>query len=419
MSHNQTMTEAQIEAKIEEIRADFPFFVLNDTSEKGWAFLDNAATTQKPKVVIDALVEYYTTYNANIHRGLYELSERATQAYEDARSRIAEFLGANRPEEVIFTRGATESLNLLASCWGKNNLKTGDEILITDMEHHANIVPWQIVAESTGAELVHAPVSEEGVIDADFVESRIRSGRVKCLSLVKISNALGVVNDVERFVRLGKEYGVFCIVDGAQSVTHFPVNLKEMGCDAFVFSGHKIFGPTGIGVLWANYELLDSMPPYQAGGDMIKQVSFSGTTFAKPPSKYEAGTPHISGAIGLGAAIDYVDSVGFEAIEQIDAYLFKKTVEVVERFPHLKRVGRADDQVGVVSFYSDTVHPSDLASMLAASKVAVRTGHHCAQPLMDRFGIPGTVRVSFSMYNNLKDLEKLSKSLDQAFQLLV
>lgn len=411
-------TMKDISEAIRNIRKDFPFFDPANPSAQ-WVYLDNAATTQKPQVVIDALVDYYTNYNANIHRGLYELSERATLAYENARAKVARFLNANQTSEIVFTRGATESLNLLASCWGGTNLKAGDEILVTEMEHHANIVPWQMVAEATGAELVRVPIDDDGQLDLEFAEKRLQSGKVKCLSIVHISNALGVKNEVERLVRLAVNEGVFSIVDGAQAVSHFSVDVQALGCDAYVFSGHKLFGPTGIGVLWAKQSVLESIPPYQGGGDMIRKVSFDGTTFADPPSKFEAGTPHISGAIGLGAAIDYVSGIGFDLISEIDHKLFQKTVEVVESIPELRRIGKSDAQLGVVSFYSDKIHPSDIASFLSVDKIAVRTGHHCAQPLMDRFGIPGTVRVSFSIYNELADLDKLEVSLSKAVKLLV
>ena len=408
----------EVTADISRIRADFPFFNEETDPAKQWVYLDNAATTQKPQKVIDAIVDYYTHYNANIHRGLYELSERSTAAYETSRKKIATFLNANQPSEVIFTRGATESINLLASCWGGTNLGAGDEILITDLEHHANIVPWQLVAEATGAKLVHTPIDDDGNLDKAFAEARLKSGKVKCMSIVHISNALGVKNEVEALVRIAKEQGVFTIVDGAQAVSHFPVDVQAIGCDAYVFSGHKIFGPTGIGILWAKQRVLEAIPPYQAGGDMIRRVSFDGTTFTEPPAKFEAGTPHISGAIGLGCAIDYVQGIGFERIGRIDHALYQRTVEIVEGIPELRRIGRTSAQLGVVSFYSDTIHPSDIATFLGTDRIAVRTGHHCAQPLMDRLGIPGTVRVSFSMYNSFEDLDRLEASLKKAISFL-
>ena len=406
-----------IHEAIRKIRGDFPFFSPENPSSN-WVFLDNAATTQKPQVVIDALVDFYSNYNANIHRGLYELSERATLAYETARKKIATFLNANSPNEVVFTRGATESLNLLASCWGGTHLEAGDEVLVTEMEHHANIVPWQMVAEATGAKVVRVPISDDGLLDLEFAEEKLKSGKVKCLSIVHISNAMGVKNDVEKLVKLAVERGIFSVVDGAQAVSHFAVDVQAIGCDAYVFSGHKLFGPTGIGVLWAKQSVLEAIPPYQGGGDMIRKVTFEGTTFAEPPSKFEAGTPHISGAIGLGAAIDYVNQVGFDLISQIDHMLFEKTASVIESIPGLRRIGKTDAQLGVVSFYSDSIHPSDIATFLSVDKIAVRTGHHCAQPLMERMKIPGTVRVSFSIYNEVAELDRLHASLTKAIQML-
>jgi len=406
-----------VQEEIEKIRNDFPFFAEGNPSSD-WIYLDNAATTQKPQVVIDALVEFYTSYNSNIHRGLYELSERATRAYEQARTKVARFLNANRESEVVFTKGATDSLNLLASCWGGTHLQPGDEILLTEMEHHANIVPWQMVAEATGAKVVRVPIDDKGALDLEFATRKLTSGRVKCFSIAHISNAMGIRNSVEQLVKIAVENGVFSVVDGAQAVSHFAVDVQALGCDAYVFSGHKLFGPTGVGILWAKQSVLESIPPYQGGGDMIRRVSFEGTTYADPPSKFEAGTPHIAGAIGLGAAIDYVQATGFETIARIDHALFHKTVSVIDSIPGLRRIGDTQAQLGVVSFYSDTLHPSDIATFLSVDKIAVRTGHHCAQPLMDRFKIPGTVRVSFSMYNRLTELDCLKKSLERAVQML-
>lgn len=402
---------------IERIRRDFPFFSAQHASSQ-WVYLDNAATTQKPQVVIDALVEFYSSYNANIHRGLYELSERATQAYEGARAKVAGFLNARSESEIIFTKGATESLNLLASSWGGTQLQPGDEILLTEMEHHANIVPWQMVAQATGARVVTIPMNEQGELDLEVAEKQLKAGSVKCMSIVHISNALGVRNDVEHLVRTAVANGVFTIVDGSQAVSHFPVDVQSLGCDAYVFSGHKLFAPTGIGILWARSEVLAAIPPYQGGGDMIRKVSWQGTTFAEPPSKFEAGTPHIAGAIGLGAAIDYVQSLGFETIGAIDHLLFEKASKTIEQIPGLRRVGSSDSQLGVVSFVADAIHASDLASFLSVDKIAVRTGHHCAQPLMDRLGIQGTVRASFSIYNHPDELDRLGKSLERAVRML-
>jgi cysteine desulfurase / selenocysteine lyase len=343
--------------RIREIRADFPFFVQNDLEKKPWVYLDNAATTHKPQCVLDAIIEFYTRYNSNIHRGLYELSERATQAFEDARATVAGFLGAAETSEIVFTRGATESLNLLAHCWGRHHLGNGDEILVSSLEHHANIVPWQMVAEHRGATVVPIPMNDLGQLDMDAALQRIASGKVRCLSLVHVSNALGIRVNVEPLIAAARAVGAFTVVDGSQAVAHFPVNVQELGCDAYVFSGHKLFGPTGIGVLWARKSLLESMPPYQGGGDMIRKVSWAGTTFAEPPAKFEAGTPDIAGAIGLGRAIQYVQNLGFEPIQAIDRVLHARAVAVVESVSGLRRLGTGGDSVGVVSFVSDQAHP--------------------------------------------------------------
>ena len=414
---SELMGDALLE-KITQIRGDFPFYGKSMDDPDYWIFLDNAATTHKPRCVLDAITDFYVNYNANIHRGLYELSEKATSAYEEARKRIAGFIGARSDAEVVFTRGATESINLIASCWGGQNLAKGDFILVSEMEHHANIVPWQLVAEATGAEVLPIPIDDVGNLDLSFAEEKIKSGQVKCLSLVHVSNAIGVRVDVEPLVKLAKANGVFTLIDGSQALSHFAVNVTDLDCDAYVFSGHKLFGPTGIGILWAREEILKAIPPYQGGGDMIHRVSFEGTTFSEPPSKFEAGTPHISGAIGLGRAVEYVQSIGYQTIAEIDELLLKKATEIVESVPGLERVGKTDHQIGVLSFYPKTVHPSDLATFLGTDHIAVRTGHHCAQPLMDRMGIAGTVRMSFSIYNHPEELERVRKSLEKAMMLL-
>ncbi|MCG8528789.1 MAG: aminotransferase class V-fold PLP-dependent enzyme, partial [Opitutales bacterium] len=320
---SELMGDALLE-KITQIRGDFPFYGKSMDDPDYWIFLDNAATTHKPRCVLDAITDFYVNYNANIHRGLYELSEKATSAYEEARKRIAGFIGARSDAEVVFTRGATESINLIASCWGGQNLAKGDFILVSEMEHHANIVPWQLVAEATGAEVLPIPIDDVGNLDLSFAEEKIKSGQVKCLSLVHVSNAIGVRVDVEPLVKLAKANGVFTLIDGSQALSHFAVNVTDLDCDAYVFSGHKLFGPTGIGILWAREEILKAIPPYQGGGDMIHRVSFEGTTFSEPPSKFEAGTPHISGAIGLGRAVEYVQSIGYQTIAKIDELLLKK-----------------------------------------------------------------------------------------------
>ncbi len=406
-----------IHQRISEIRSDFPFFS-QEGKFKDWVYLDTAATSQKPNRVINAELEFYQQFNANIHRGLYEISEAATAAYEKAREQISEFLGSQDSDEIIFTRGATESINLIAQSWGGLNLQEGDEILVTNLEHHANIVPWQMVSAKTDAQLNVIPIDDQGNLDMQYAMDAIRGGKVKCMALVHVSNALGVTVEVAPLIQAAKEQGIFVLIDGSQAVTHFPVNVTKLGCDAYVFSGHKIFGPTGIGILWAKRKVLEEIPPYQGGGDMIRSVDFEGTTYAEIPAKFEAGTPHIAGAVALGEAIEYVNEVGFDAIATIDQWLFGRAAEIVESIDGLKRIGNTLDQVGVVSFYSDQIHPSDLATFLSTDKIAVRTGHHCAEPLMKRLGIPGTVRVSLGIYNNAEDLDRLEKSLRSAVTFL-
>lgn len=406
-----------LDSLIQSIRTQFPFFDQEDGGG-GWVYLDNAATTQKPRAVLDALMGYYTRYTSNIHRGLYELSEHATESYEAARAKIARFLGASQPDEVVFVRGATEGINLIASSWGRRNLQPGDEVLMSQLEHHANIVPWQLACESTGAKVRVIPMDDAGNVDVDAALAMMDQGRVKVLSMMWVSNALGVRLPVELLVKEARKRGIFTLVDGAQAVSHFPVNVSDLNCDAFVFSGHKLYGPTGIGVLWARASVLEQMPPYQAGGDMIRKVSFSGTTFAAPPARFEAGTPHIAGAIGLGAAVDWLTGVGFDCVDKIDAALYERCIEMVSAIPGLRRIGTSRRQLGAVSLFSERAHPSDIAALLSADRIAVRTGHHCAQPLMERLGIPGTVRISMALYNSMDDLDRLGKSLAKAMRML-
>ncbi len=406
-----------LDSLIQSIRTQFSFFDQEDGGG-GWVYLDNAATTQKPRAVLDALMGYYTRYTSNIHRGLYELSEHATESYEAARAKIARFLGASQPDEVVFVRGATEGINLIASSWGRRNLQPGDEVLMSQLEHHANIVPWQLACESTGAKVRVIPMDDAGNVDVDAALAMMDQGRVKVLSMMWVSNALGVRLPVELLVKEARKRGIFTLVDGAQAVSHFPVNVSDLNCDAFVFSGHKLYGPTGIGVLWARASVLEQMPPYQAGGDMIRKVSFSGTTFAAPPARFEAGTPHIAGAIGLGAAVDWLTGVGFDCVDKIDAALYERCIEMVSAIPGLRRIGTSRRQLGAVSLFSERAHPSDIAALLSADRIAVRTGHHCAQPLMERLGIPGTVRISMALYNSMDDLDRLGKSLAKAMRML-
>lgn len=391
-------------------RADFPIL---GTQVNGWplVYLDNAATSQKPRQVLEALDRYYREQNGNIHRGVHYLSQIATDAYDRAREKVARFIGAPSPRDVVFVRGATEGINLvahgLARCW----LKAGDEILLTRMEHHANIVPWQQAAEFTGARVVVAEVTADGAIDLeDF--SRKLGPRTKVVSFVHTSNALGTINPAAEMIRLAHEVGAVVLLDGCQSAPHFRVDVSALDCDFFVFSGHKVCGPTGIGVLYGKREWLERLPVYQTGGDMIGRVSFEqGTTFREAPEKFEAGTPDIAGAIGLGAAVDYLQSLGFGAIEQAERTLREHVTPRLREIPGLKIYGDIGAKVPVLSFTMSGVHPHDIGTILDTDGIAVRAGHHCAQPLMKHYGIPGTARASFAFYNTPEEADALVASL--------
>ena len=395
---------------VNRVRADFP--VLSRTMGKNpLTFLDSAASAQKPRVVIDRINRYYSEEHANIHRGVYRLSEEATKAYEHAREQIARFLNASESREVIFTRGATEAINLVASSWGRTHLKAGDEILLTAMEHHANIVPWQLVAEQTGAVIRVVPITPSGELDLDAFR-KLLSPKTKLFGCTHVSNALGTINPVEELVREAKAAGAIVLIDGAQAVAHFRPDVQEVGADFYVFSGHKLFGPTGIGVLWGRAEILNAMPPYQGGGDMIKKVDFAGTTFREIPERFEAGTPHISGAIGLGVATGYFAALQPAAHAYEDALLAYAT-ERLAAIPGLRLVGTAKRKVAVISFLLGDVHPHDVGTMLDTDGICVRTGHHCTMPLMKVLGIPGTVRASFAFYNTREEVDRLVVSLER------
>lgn len=387
------------------IREDFPI-LRQKAHGKPLVYLDNAATTQKPRAVIDRLVRYYETENANIHRGVYELSQHATAAYEQAREKVARFLNAPKSSEVIFTRGSTEGINLVASSFGRTFLKAGDGIILSAMEHHSNIVPWQIAAEQSGAKIRVIPMNDAGELMLDEFE-RLLSPRTKIVSVVHVSNSLGTVNDVKRIAQLAHRVGAKVLVDGAQWVAHHRTDVQAFGCDFYVFSGHKLFGPTGIGALWGRSELLDQMPPYHGGGDMIESVSFEKTTYAALPNKFEAGTPDIAGAIGLGAAIDYVQSIGFENFEPYEAALLDRAVSLLKEIPGVRLIGTAKKRGGVVSFVIDGpfIASLDVGNRLDHEGIAVRTGHHCCQPVMERMGVPATIRASVALYNTVEEIE--------------
>ena len=402
-------TVASAEYDIARVRADFP--ILHQMMRgKPLSYLDNAATTQKPQSVIDSLVRYYTEDNANIHRAVHLLSERATLKYENARVRIQKFLNARDSREIIYVRGTTEGINLVAQTYGKANIGEGDEILITGMEHHSNIVPWQMLCEQTGAVLRVVPITDSGEVMLDEFE-RMLSPRTKLLAVVHVSNALGTINPIKWMTKQAHAVGAKVLIDGAQSVAHTRVDVQELDCDFFVFSGHKIYGPTGIGVLYGKAALLEQMPPWQGGGDMISSVTFEKTTYNTLPYKFEAGTPNIAGAIGLGAALDYVSELGLDVIAAYEHELVDYATDALSTVSGLRIVGTADEKASVVSFVMDHIHPHDIGTMLDQEGVAIRTGHHCAQPVMIRYNIPATARASVACYNTREEIDALVRGL--------
>ncbi|MEM1401797.1 MAG: cysteine desulfurase [Pseudomonadota bacterium] len=397
---------------VERVRADFPI-LKQQVNGQPLVYLDNAATTQKPEAVIDAIANYYRTDNANVHRGVHTLSDRATRVFEDAREVMSRFLGSPDSRQVIWTRGTTESINLVAHSWGLANLKAGDRVLVSWLEHHSDIVPWQLIAQRVGAEVVPIPVTDDAEIDLAALEGLL-DDRVKMIAVNHVSNALGTVNPIQEICALAHRHGARVLVDGAQAVGHWNVDVTELGCDFYCLSGHKLFGPTGIGVLWGRAELLDAMPPFLGGGEMIETVSFEGTTFNALPFKFEAGTPNIAGAVGISAAVRYLETIDRDAAEVHEAALLSATAEAAAEIPGLRRIGNPDRSAGIFSFVLDGAHPSDIGMLLDEQGIAVRTGHHCAQPLMSRFEVPGTVRASFSMYNNMDDVDRLISGLKKA-----
>ncbi|ALO45924.1 aminotransferase class V-fold PLP-dependent enzyme [Pseudohongiella spirulinae] len=416
------MTEAQRQARqaafdAEAVRQDFPI-LQQQVNGQPLVYLDNAATTQKPRAVIDAISDYYLHDNSNVHRGAHTLSDRATAKFEQARQAVADFIGAASSRQIIWTRGTTEGINLVAASWGAANLQPGDRILVSAMEHHSNIVPWQMVAERTGARVEAIPVDESGTLRLDQFEQML-DAHVKMVSVNHVSNALGTINPIEQMIALAHQHGALVLIDGAQSIAHWPIDVKALDCDFFVFSGHKLFGPTGIGVLYGKEDLLNAMPPYQGGGEMIDSVSFDGTTYNQLPYKFEAGTPDIAGAIGLAAAVAYINGMDRAAAAAHEDALLAYALEKAQNVPGLRLIGAADRKVAVLSFVLEGVHPADLGMLLDQQGVAVRTGHHCAQPIMDQYGIPGTVRASFSFYNTFDDADRLFAALDKARQLLM
>ena len=405
------------QALINNIRAQFPA-LHQDVNGKPLVYLDNGATTQKPQCVIDALSDYYRLNNSNVHRGAHTLSDRATQQFEDARKTLQAFLNAAKAEEIVWTRGTTESINIVAATWGRQNIKAGDEILVTGMEHHSNIVPWQMLCEHTGATLRPIPVKDNGELDMNAYADML-SDKVKLVSVVHVSNALGTINPVAEIIKQAHAVGAKVMVDGAQAVSHWNVDVQTLDVDFYAFSGHKLFGPTGIGVLYGKEDLLNSMPPYQGGGEMIEHCSFDKTTYNVLPYKFEAGTPNIAGAIGLATAINYLNGLDRVLLEQHENNLLERANELADKLGGLRKIGTASNKASVFSFLLDGAHPADVGTLLDQQGIAVRTGHHCAMPIMEQFNVPGTVRASFSFYNTMDDVERLFAGLEKAKMFLL
>jgi cysteine desulfurase / selenocysteine lyase len=399
------------------IRDDFPVLSAQ-VHGKPLIYLDNAATTQKPNVVIDRLVRYYSRENANVHRGVHVLSELATDAYEEARRIVARFLHAADPKEIVFVRGTTEAINLVAQTFGRAHVGAGDEVVITVMEHHSNIVPWQMLCDGKGARLRVVPMTDEGELRLDAYEALL-SDRTKIVAVTHVSNALGTINPVKQIVEIAHGRGIPVLVDGAQAVAHMSVDVQSLDCDFYAFSGHKLFGPTGIGVLYGKTARLDAAPPYQGGGDMISSVTFERTLYNVTPYKFEAGTPHIAGAIGLGAAIEYVEAVGLDRIAAHERDLMAYATRALEEIPGLRMTGTAAKKSGVLAFLLEGVHPHDVGTILDRDGVAIRTGHHCCQPLMSRLGVPATSRASLALYNTRDEIDALVAALAKVREVFV
>jgi cysteine desulfurase / selenocysteine lyase len=397
--------ERQAEFDVERVRSDFPI-LHTKVHGRDLAYLDNAATSQKPKAVIEAIRRYYERDNANIHRGVHYLSERATAEFEAARKTVEGFLHAREPQEIVFVRGATEAINLVAQTYGRSQLSEGDEVLITAMEHHSNIVPWQLLCEEKHAHLRVAPINDAGELILGEFE-RLLGPRTKFVALAHVSNALGTVNPVARLIEMAHTRGIPVLIDGAQAVPRMPVDVEELDCDFYVFSGHKAYGPTGIGVLYGKTALLEAMPPYQGGGDMISSVTFEKTIYNKLPHKFEAGTPDMAGAVGLKAALAYLDDLGMDNVAAHEADLLAYATTAISEIPGVRVIGTAKEKSGVLSFVMDGIHPHDVGTVLDQEGIAVRTGHHCAQPVMEWFGVEATVRASFGLYNTKQEVDAL------------
>jgi cysteine desulfurase/selenocysteine lyase len=408
---SRPQTALRVDFDVNRIRADFPILA-REIHGKPLVYLDNAATTQKPQAVIDAMIRYYTAENSNIHRGVHTLSELATESYEQARGTVQRFLNAADAREIVFVRGATEGINLVAQTWGRTNIGHGDEIVISAMEHHSNIVPWQILCEQQGANLRVAPVNDAGELLFDEFE-KLLGRKTKLVAIAHVSNALGTVNPVRKIVQAARRTNACVLLDGAQAVPHMPVDVRAIDCDFYVFSGHKIYAPTGIGILYGKAELLEAMPPYQGGGDMISSVTFEKTLYNRLPHKFEAGTPHVSGAIGLGAALEYVNSIGIDRIARHEKQVLAHGTKRLLAIPGLRLIGTAREKEGILSFMLEGIHPHDVGTILDQEGIAIRTGHHCAQPLMERFGVPATARASLALYNTIEEMDALAAGIEK------
>ncbi|HEV3214462.1 MAG TPA: cysteine desulfurase [Vicinamibacterales bacterium] len=400
---------------VQRVRRDFPI-LSQKIHGKPLVYLDNAATTQKPQAVIDAMVRSYAQDNANIHRGVHLLSERATQAYELAREKVQHFLNAASSREIVFVRGTTEAINLVAQTYGRAHVGRDDEVLLTEMEHHSNIVPWQLLCEEKGARIKVLPITDEGELRLDLFDDLLTE-RTRIVALNHVSNSLGTINPIRTIVEKAHSRGIPVLVDGAQAVAHIPVDVQALGADFYAMSGHKLFGPTGVGVLYGKLPLLEAMPPYQGGGDMISSVTFKKTTYNIVPNKFEAGTPNIAGAVGLGAAIDYVRSLDFAAMSAYEDELLAYGTAVLTALPGIRLVGTAKRKTSILSFVMDNVHPHDIGTILDQEGVAIRTGHHCTQPLMERLGVPATARASLALYNNKDEIDALAQALNRVHEI--
>jgi cysteine desulfurase/selenocysteine lyase len=400
---------------VAKLRAEFPILRRMQRG-KPLVYLDSAATAQKPRAVIDAVADFYENHYASIHRGVYELSEQATQLYEGAREKVAAFLGAREAREIVFVRNATEAINLAAWSWGRRNVGAGDEVLLSAMEHHANIVPWQMLCEERGARLRVAPIHDSGEIDLDALRALL-SERTRIVAMAHVSNVLGTLNPVREITELAHAHGIPVLVDGAQAVPRVPVDVAALGCDFYAVSGHKLYGPNGIGALWTRAELLEAMPPWQGGGSMIESVSFEKTTYAGVPTRFEAGSPNAEGAVGLGAALDWLSALGMERVAEHEAELLAYGTELLDAIPGVRIHGRAAAKTGVISFTVEGVHPHDVGTVLDGEGIAIRAGHHCAQPLMERYGVPAMARASLGVYNDRSDLDRLAQAVRKVVEI--